>query len=173
LIQLVYVSFNLNLKIVYICFACVKKFRILPYRFTALLIYPLLYFFTSPPPHVQTPALFHGGAQLLSSLCLPRSDLALARLLSSSSESCLGHVELLPWSPSPSPTPSCCASCSIPSSRSLPAPDFFMAAAVPSHLPGGRPRPCPSHSSPFGPAAASTQPLPWHTVLAQPLSAGG
>ncbi|ONM00646.1 Ankyrin repeat-containing protein [Zea mays] len=33
----------------------------------------------------------------------------------------------------------------------------------PSHLPGGRPRPCPSHSSPFGPAAASTQPLPWHT----------
>jgi hypothetical protein len=46
-------------------------------------------------------------------------------------------------------------------------------AAAPSHLPGGRTHPCPSHSSPFGPAAASTQPLPGRTVLVQPLSADG
>ena len=60
-----------------------------------------------------------------------------------------------------------------PSPPSPPGYPDSMAAAAPSHLPGGRPRPCPSHSSPFGPAAASTQPLSWHTVLVQPLSTGG
>jgi hypothetical protein len=63
---------------------------------------------------------------------------------------------MVPWMPAPL----------------LDAPARFHSRRCPSHLLGDRPRPCPSHSFPFGPAAASTQPLLWHMVLIQPLSTG-